>query len=314
MLQMKGLGNCPGSWVHIKFLISEAVCVLAVPAASRCSRAVVVCWYQLSPSGFIDGVHLHTLSARFCCVPAFLTSHQVSAAFRACENLLFSLYEVKRGCFPSNSNSFFLQKHCAFLQTCQPFCFQVTQPPKEGNNLLSALIQGKDLWKGGVQAGRDATAAWEGHSLLWWVVCRQPGKLCPLQLQNCRAVPWKIASVGPIAKMKLKWRQKGVRHKDKPSLSQGSQIGHILYCIWEKKHELVWTGGCQRALNHVSTDEQASLQAPSWCGGVNIHPDVSTVSSSTSLGKQPLPKVGNYRVNHLRGGIVRPLHRRSLAC
>lgn len=30
-----------------------------------------------------------------------------------------------------------------------------------------------------------------------------------------------------------------------------------------KKHKLVWIGSCQRALNHVSTDEQASVQAPS---------------------------------------------------
>ena len=45
------------------------------------SWAGIVSWYQPSPSGFIDGVHLHTLSAGFCSVPAFLVSHGVSAAF-----------------------------------------------------------------------------------------------------------------------------------------------------------------------------------------------------------------------------------------
>lgn len=30
------------------------------------SKAGIVSQYQLSPSGFIDGVHLHTLSAGFC--------------------------------------------------------------------------------------------------------------------------------------------------------------------------------------------------------------------------------------------------------
>lgn len=47
-------------------MYSDMVKGCADPAGSR---AGIVSWYQLSPSEFIDGVHLHTLSVGFCSIP-----------------------------------------------------------------------------------------------------------------------------------------------------------------------------------------------------------------------------------------------------
>lgn len=72
-------------WVSQGGCVCSGVVRGADPAGSR---AGIVSGYQLSPSGFTDGGHLHTLSAGFCLVPALLVSHGVSAAFQARENLL----------------------------------------------------------------------------------------------------------------------------------------------------------------------------------------------------------------------------------
>lgn len=92
------------------------------------SRAGIVSWYQLSPSGFIDGVHLHTLSAGFCSVPAFLISDGVCAAFRACEDLLFN--EVKKRIY-SSETVFTMQM---FLHSPSKLLPQVTWETRSGGN------------------------------------------------------------------------------------------------------------------------------------------------------------------------------------
>lgn len=65
-------------WVSREGCVCSGMVRGADPAGSG---AGIVSWYQLSPSGFIDGAHLHTLSAGFCHVAAFLASHGVCAAF-----------------------------------------------------------------------------------------------------------------------------------------------------------------------------------------------------------------------------------------
>lgn len=155
---MKELENCPDSWIFIRFLFLEAACVLAVLVASCCSGAVVISWYQLSPSGFIDGVHLRTLIAGFCCVPTFLTSHQVSAAFWACGNLLLTFLKQKEDVFLGTY--FFSTKTLRFPSNPLPFLL-----PSDG--LWGSRITSQPLFSPSwCYSGSSTTAAWEGCSFL----------------------------------------------------------------------------------------------------------------------------------------------------